>query len=830
MDPLSIVTSCAGLVSAIATISKAVTQLTSELRDAKGELGRVGSELTSLQVPLRHIGNRAQASSDSGVPIAADLQTQIQDIVDNCRTVVEEIGRIVEKCSARRRGTRSVAWVVVRGDVNRLRSSLESHKMALNIAVSLVESEISKAIQDNTYHIRSQVTDIRSRVGGVQSDTTRVRTQNTQILGEIRSLKELLPQETVTNDQILDAIQILMSRLSIDAPSGSIPLQEHLRILRGLTQEQATPDDVEPWVDWVAGPRPEHDPSSLSITFAIDYGVSLTSAAFATSYLGDLNVKLLERYQGSGGDYIAPDVPSVIAYASENTSLSQDVWGYLVEPEMKCYSGTELLLDDQFTGFDESRSGFGSKSFGIPEGKTVKDVVADYLRSLHQVMVDVFSNYFDAQLLSEFPIAFWLTVPATRSDRAKNLLKEAAIQAGLLSKPSDSVLFARETEAVAYAAFKSDLKRPDALVRPGTSVVICHCGDSTADVTACKIQSLEPLKLKEICVGIGGNYGIGTVKHNFEKLMNKRFGYRYRRLGVRERDLLMSRFEICMMGFTAEDLRCAFLDGDIWLESSEYYQHGCVILRPVEDIRPLFEPAIEGISSLLSEQTNEAKERGAGPVERLVLYGAFASIPYVRDRLSAWCSAREIQLTQLQTPVPVVEGAVLLGSDAQSRRHLGFGTSKLYNSSDHSGYDEANMRMWRNRSDNDSMYLSGFITWIVKKWVPISDDSEFDSSFILCIKHTRNIGEKLSQTRKLTLYECMDDCPPETTEDSSVRKVLDIEFSFGKLKLSALASRVVDNERWYSVTVLVNIQFSTGSMVFRVSCQDKEIGSCRISY
>ena len=111
----------------------------------------------------------------------------------------------------------------------------------------------------------------------MQNDTTTVGTQNTRTLGEIQSMRGLVPQQTATHGENLDAIQNLMSRLSIEAPSESIPLQEHLKIIWELTREQAPPNDIDSWVDWVAVPSFLDGWVLPSLIVAIDYDVSSTS-------------------------------------------------------------------------------------------------------------------------------------------------------------------------------------------------------------------------------------------------------------------------------------------------------------------------------------------------------------------------------------------------------------------------------------------------------------------------------------------------------------------------------------------------------------------------
>lgn len=131
--------------------------------------------------------------------------------------------------------------------------------------------------------------------------------------------------------------------------------------------------------------------------------------------------------------------------------------------------------------------------------------------------------------------------------------------------------------------------------------------------------------------------------------------------------------------------------------------------------------------------------------------------------------------------------------------------------------------------------------------MPIGGGSEFNSDLLLYLKHTHNIVEKLLQKRKLTLYTCPMLEPPETSESDSrsssmlpcfwlraglikwflgVEKVAEIEFSIGNLDLSTVPFRVVNNERWLRVAVTANIRFSDDSLMFRILCEGREIGSC----
>lgn len=165
-----------------------------------------------------------------------------------------------------------------------------------------------------------------------------------------------------------------------------------------------------------------------------------------------------------------------------------------------------------------------------------------------------------------------------------------------------------------------------------------------------------------LTLNVEGVYGRYMVNLNFRTLMQRRFGTAFTSLGPEKTgpgSRFMTEFEMAMSDFSPANSRRRVLrfhlrmrelpswDPSIW----EYYDEDDeeVLLRSPEDVRPLFDPAVEGIISLLNKQTSEIREAGAGPVERVVLYGTFSGSLYVQQTLSAWCSPQGIQLINPQT-------------------------------------------------------------------------------------------------------------------------------------------------------------------------------------
>lgn len=124
--------------------------------------------------------------------------------------------------------------------------------------------------------------------------------------------------------------------------------------------------------------------------------------------------------------------PTRIALKNENPELHGNAWGYQIEPGMKIYALTKLLLDEPalLSDYDDPDLYLpsGGEMMQLPKGKSAKDVATEYLKGMHKMFEDARNEKLGAQ---ELPTDFWLTVPASWSERAKLLTKKAAMDAGL---------------------------------------------------------------------------------------------------------------------------------------------------------------------------------------------------------------------------------------------------------------------------------------------------------------------------------------------------------------------------------------------------------------
>jgi hypothetical protein len=198
MDPLSITVGCSTLVSTVLKVSIQINGFVREVRDARWDLDAVSRELISLKTVLEILSEDAENSTGGGFP--QSLVRQICGILTNCGGVLEQIEASLQK-HAGGGVKRGVKWSLSgRDDVNKLRSSLEAHKSALDIALDMVALYVSlyrhqDQIIQLIYTARTMAREIKADTEELRNDTAAIKDDTTQILAEIERLQARLPQD-----------------------------------------------------------------------------------------------------------------------------------------------------------------------------------------------------------------------------------------------------------------------------------------------------------------------------------------------------------------------------------------------------------------------------------------------------------------------------------------------------------------------------------------------------------------------------------------------------------------------------------------------------------
>jgi len=127
MDPFSITTACLGVIGTISRLSIEIPLFISSVRDARKDMDAVLRELTSLTLCLGAIRDDAQKVS---------FPTTLLAVVQSCGQIAAEILSLLERLKERKSGR--IRWSLTeREEVNKLRSSLESHKSCIDVALDM---------------------------------------------------------------------------------------------------------------------------------------------------------------------------------------------------------------------------------------------------------------------------------------------------------------------------------------------------------------------------------------------------------------------------------------------------------------------------------------------------------------------------------------------------------------------------------------------------------------------------------------------------------------------------------------------------------------------
>ncbi|KAH0566016.1 hypothetical protein GP486_000588 [Trichoglossum hirsutum] len=170
MDPIS---SIVGLVAIGAHLSVKVTGLVGEFRSAPAAIMDLSKELSALCRILSQLDKALAQRFGSKLPFSTELNLDLQDVLNNCHTAFKELSAIMQKFEKREKGEafaavlRRVQWMIIEGDIIKIRASLERHKTTLNVTLLLVVKYVAylhlsaSQISDDTARIKEVVEQIK---------------------------------------------------------------------------------------------------------------------------------------------------------------------------------------------------------------------------------------------------------------------------------------------------------------------------------------------------------------------------------------------------------------------------------------------------------------------------------------------------------------------------------------------------------------------------------------------------------------------------------------------------------------------------------------------
>lgn len=431
------------------------------------------------------------------------------------------------------------------------------------------------------------------------------------------------------------------------------------------------------------------------VVVSIDFGTSFSGFAYSFNHEDGSEDIYMNRAWGSAQGSSTLKTPTCLLLDPEKTFVS---FGYEAADK---YAELEEGEDRSFYFFDRFKMLLhGSEEklnrntpLEARNGKHVRalDVFSHSLEFLKDKALERISDESGIEYTAE-EVRWVVTVPAIWKQSAKQFMREAAYQAGLIHpSKSGQLIIALEPEAAAVFCRQSKLREfvegkgreetvKDAFVPAKTQYLVVDNGGGTMDVTAHEVDEND--NIKEIYHATGGDFGGTKVDEKFANLLTKVFGKDFMSefcrtypsdwldvmndfevkkradrviKGAVTRIRLPANFIILLRQKNGQDdnriIRQHYNDDQIKI-SKGYLCLGSEI------VETLFEPAITSITDHLKSLLKKKVLKG---VSILFLVGGFSESPLLQARIKGEFKGNYNILIPNDAQTAVVKGAVMFG-------------------------------------------------------------------------------------------------------------------------------------------------------------------------
>ncbi|KAG0262584.1 hypothetical protein BGZ95_003994 [Linnemannia exigua] len=399
------------------------------------------------------------------------------------------------------------------------------------------------------------------------------------------------------------------------------------------------------------------DLDDYPVVVAIDFGTTFSGCAYA--YIPPDKVekvpKLISEWPNQTMYYAK--TPTASLYKKTRGGYEMAAWGCNSKLKKGVQKSEYIQLYKFKTHLDEK-----AKLPPWTSPITVPDAIADYLKAFH----DYAAGEIEQQLGKRFTresFRYCLTVPAMWSDKAKDIMRRAAIQAGLIreSDKPDRLMLVSEPEAAALYCERS-CKEYD--LKHGDRFLICDAGGGTVDLIVYDIsESTEGRQLSEVTKGHGATCGSMLIDMNFGNLLIKKFT----KQGAKIRDgiipNLVDKFAYGLKPHFngIEDLHLelpwnSFFE-DIEDPGAIGIDEDTMSFTAAELKEVVFDPVVSEVLELIQGQLDKSKNCSA-----IFMVGGFGSSNYLLDRVRrAYGDVVRTISAPNRPEIAVVFGAVYAG-------------------------------------------------------------------------------------------------------------------------------------------------------------------------
>ncbi|KAG0001684.1 Heat shock 70 kDa protein 12A [Entomortierella chlamydospora] len=383
-------------------------------------------------------------------------------------------------------------------------------------------------------------------------------------------------------------------------------------------------------------PSGDFDPDDFPIVVAIDFG---------TTFSPKQNIQYAKT-------------PTLNLYKEVNGKHTMMEWGWKSKLEMESPSASKHIQLAQYKPYlDENLVLTPWKNV-----VSVPDAISDYLYAFHEYAAEKILQEFGPSY-SRKSFRYCLTVPAMWSDKAKDVMRRAAIRANVITKADhpERLMLVSEPEA---AALYCERVCKQYELEHGDRFLICDAGGGTIDLIVYDIaSSTQGRRLSEVTKGHGASCGSMFIDLNFRELLIRKFKSQGTKLpeGIILKLIETFAYQLKPHFDGAEDQYLALPLSDCFdhLKCPEAIgiDDGYMRLKASEMKEIVFEPVVTKVLALIREQLADAKECSA-----IFMVGGFGASDYLLDRVrQEFSDMVKIISAPYKPEVAVVCGAVYVG-------------------------------------------------------------------------------------------------------------------------------------------------------------------------
>ncbi|KAF8622621.1 hypothetical protein AX15_006876 [Amanita polypyramis BW_CC] len=388
-------------------------------------------------------------------------------------------------------------------------------------------------------------------------------------------------------------------------------------------------------------PSQEQDEGKMSV--AIDFGTTFSGVAYGSARIAGGKVQQILNWPGSFETF--RKIPTCLLYDEQGQVLAWGLEAKNASPmnsTIRC-EWFKLFLEPQALR-DEST--IDPRLPRLPPGKRAIDLIIDFLSCLWEYAKDRITREIGA--VADLNSAdVWLTVPAAWDAKGCDIMREAAISAGLVQSSRagdrtwrDRLHIITEPEAAAvHCAFLTDVHR----LKPSQNFMIVDAGGGTCDLAVYKIiGQLAGLEIAEMCARSGANCGSLFLDLRFRELVKTLLSDHPAHLDPASLAYFMHSFsetdkltyrglddDKTMFHFTCfnvedpDDSSVGLIDGQLSMPGN--------LLR-----EKVFDPVVSQVLNLIEEQIGRVDQ----PIHALLLVGGFAGSEYLKQCVEAQFQSR----------------------------------------------------------------------------------------------------------------------------------------------------------------------------------------------